>query len=39
MRAAKQTTPNAERARIFGDLRSAFARNGTACRIAIFDPQ
>jgi hypothetical protein len=39
MMTAKQTTPSAERARIFGALRSAFACNGTACWIAIFDPQ
>jgi hypothetical protein len=39
MRAAKQITPSAERARIFRILRSPFADSGMACLIATFDPQ
>jgi hypothetical protein len=39
MKAARQITPSAKRARIFRVLGSAFVGSGTACWIAIFDPQ
>jgi hypothetical protein len=38
-RAAKQITPSAERERTVRILRSVFVGSGTACWIAIFDPQ